>query len=426
MYSKKNKNINKIFFLLMWCIVFYHVTCTYLDNPEKPDEVTLYTPELTYANAVKIVWNKASSENFAAYSFYYGMTPGISDSNTLGTSSIYKNDTSFILTGLLGNTTYYAKVFVYNSSSFNESNEIIFTTEDCSGGDFTNTHEGSMVLIPAGCFIGKDTSQATITRDYYIDTTEVTHVEWNRVMSLIDVDTAVLTQDNWNIIFSIDTSTSLKPKTYISWYQTLLYCNAKSKIEGRDTCIQYTALIIDTIIKRIEEIQGLYCDFIRNGYRLPTEDEWEYAYRAGKWEEYFWGKDGSTQTASPFTATYPVTMEDSLEVGEYAWWSDNNVPAGPKKVAQKKPNSWHLYDPAGNVEEFVWDLFSETRIKSRTDYTGPQKGPQTTNKRMFRGGSYGGIGTNKKPTLTAWWRSNQFSPSIGDARIGFRAVRTAE
>ncbi len=400
------------------------VKCIKTVNPEVPGSVTLYQPQIRYATAVKMVWSKAPSENFNAYNLYYSTAPGVSDSSTFGTTIIYKNDTTFLLTGLEENTTYYAKVYTYNSTSYSESNEISFTTEQCKCGTFTNERDHGMVLLPAGCFIGKDLAKAAISKDFFMDTTEVTESEWNTVMGAAVFDTMEFSKEDWNIILSIDTVTSKMPKVYVSWYQIILFCNEKSKQQGRDTCYTFSLVNIDSIGMRIDGLVDLQCDFSRNAYRLPTEDEWEYAYHGGGTTEYFWGKDGNTSVEYPFEATYPTTTEDSMEISEYAWWSNNNDPNGPKEVAQKKPNAWYLYDMAGNIEEFVWDIYSQKRDMSRIDFRGPEMGPQSSDLHMLRGGFYNDI--SKKPTnLTAWWRYSSYFPEMDDDAIGFRTVATA-
>jgi len=266
----------EIVFILL-SIGLIGVKCIKTLDPEVPGSVTLYQPQTRYATAVKMVWSKAPSENFNAYNLYYAASPGVTDSSILGTISIYKNDTTFLLTGLEENATYYAKVFTYNSTSYSESNEISFTTEQCKCGTFTNERDDGLVLLPAGCFIGKDLATVAISKDFYMDTTEVTESEWNTVMGAAVFDTMEFSKEEWNIILSIDTVISKMPKVYVSWYQIILFCNEKSKKQGRDTCYTFSSFNIDTIGIRIEAFIDLQSDFSRNGYRLPTEDEWEYA-----------------------------------------------------------------------------------------------------------------------------------------------------
>ncbi len=413
---------------LVLALVMVVIHCADLLNTEAPeiappDSVNLAAPVKIYANAAVISWSQPTSENFAMYNLYYDTKPGVTDSSIFLKSIIYKNETSYLLSGLEKNTTYYAKVFVHNSSSYSESNEISFTTGACTCGAFSGERKDGMVLIPAGCFIGKDTSVVVISRDFYMDTTEVTIAEWNRVWNAAIMDTSEISKEEWDNILSVDTSTSLKPKVNRTWYQMILFCNEKSKQVGNNTCYTFLQISIDSVTKKISNLPGLSCDFTANGFRLPIEDEWEYAYRAGEETEYYWGKDGNTLMVSPYSSTYPATLADTLEISDHVWWDYNNEPSGVKEVARKKANNWGLYDMAGNAIEVVWNIKELNRAKSRIDYPGPQRNPQSMVQMVLRGGKYK---TKLKFVfkLTAWWRSSTIEPDFGMSDIGFRTVCT--
>lgn len=392
--------------------ILLSLTCSQIFNDEaeninKPGKITLKSPSQIYPSAAYVSWTEPETEDFAAYKIFYSTSPKVSDSSILAATIIYREATTFLLKDLWSSTTYYVKVFIYNSGSFNESNEISFTTPTCTSGVFTNERKDGAVRIPAGCFIGKDGSIGSITYGYYMDTTEITEAEWYRVMN----DSVV---------------NSSFPKTEVSWLQSILFCNRKSNLAGRDTCYTYSSIFYDSVTSRIKDLRNLTCDFTKNGFRLPTEDEWEYAFRAGGWKEYYWDKDGNTQLQFPWTTTYPNTIEDTLEICEYAWWEYNNKDTldwstGKKEVATRKPNEWHLYDIAGNVQEFVWDISSDDRVQSRIDYTGPEKTPQGRTGRMIRGGRF----DYNHLLLTAWWRIRQLEPDLDFKRdVGFRTVFT--
>ncbi len=108
-------------------------------------------------------------------------------------------------------------------------------------------------------------------------------------------------------------------------------------------------------------------------FRLPTEAEWEYACRAGSETQFFFG--------------------DSLEnADKYMWWEGNNEPQGTKKVGQKLPNPWGLYDMHGNVQEWCADRWALPNERgSQIDPLGSSKGSSFfflwTN-RVFRGGGF--------------------------------------
>jgi formylglycine-generating enzyme required for sulfatase activity len=143
------------------------------------------------------------------------------------------------------------------------------------------------------------------------------------------------------------------------------------------------------------------------GLRLPTEAEWEYAYRAG------------TTTAFHSMPGFPNGTNDDTQVGNIAWWgaySGGNSAEQPRPVGQKAANALGLHDMSGNVWEWVNDWFSSNYYASSPSTNPP--GPATGSFRVLRGGSWSNV--------TADLRSSDryyTTPGVAIGNGGFRVAR---
>jgi formylglycine-generating enzyme required for sulfatase activity len=187
------------------------------------------------------------------------------------------------------------------------------------------------------------------------------------------------------------------PVEQVSWYDAVLFCNALSKQAGLDTIYNYAS---DGSIDA-----NVVIDYTKNGYRLPTEAEYEYACRAGLLTDYYWG-----------TNYPPVTTADTLTIDSNAvWW--HNSPQATQPAASKKANTWGLYDMCGNVLEWCNDWFGSYATTSQINPTGSVNGSY----RVLRGGScYSNFASNMCSAYR--FQSNPASSSNVD---GFRVVRGA-
>ena len=227
------------------------------------------------------------------------------------------------------------------------------------------TLEG-FIYVPGGPFTMGDTIDDgmgssdelplhTVTlNSFFIGKYEVTQSEWQTVMGSNPAhDYGV--GDNY-------------PVYYVSWYAILKYCNLRSMNEGlipvytiSDSTNPSNWGTVPT--SNNADWNAAICNWSANGYRLPTEAEWEYAAR------------GATNNPD-----YPYS--GSNDINAVAWYVSNNAPCGSKTVGGKAPNSLGIYDMSGNVWEWCWDWYGLYSSASQTNPTGPASGSN----RLLRGG----------------------------------------
>ena len=172
------------------------------------------------------------------------------------------------------------------------------------------------------------------------------------------------------------------PIYYVSWFEAVEYCNRRSTREGLTPA--YT-------------VSGTNVTWNRsaNGYRLPTEAEWEYACRAGTITAYSTGNSITTSQAN-FNSLFNSTLNRTSAVGSYT------------------PNAWGLYDMHGNVWEWCWDWYGSYPSRAQNDPDGASSGSG----RVLRGGSW--------DHSAAYVRSahrNNSTPTVRNIFNGFRVVR---
>ncbi len=291
-------------------------------------------------------------------------------------------DSSVIVGDIEASTTYEWKLTAQDISGARIESSGEFTTETAPKGP-----EGMVLLRSASAFFqmgqsGFDSSESPLhvtgfTRDLWLDTTEVTAGNYAHVMAgtLIEGEEAIL------------------PVRNVSWFDAVLYCNARSVLDGRDTVYAYHSRTVNPDGKTV--LDGLVADMRAEGYRLPTEAEWEYACRRDSLTLFFWGND-------------PAAAE------EYSWTRENSG-GRVHPVARKKPNVSGLYDMAGNVWEWVNDWF-DPEYYLRAPAVDPY-GPVEGETKVIRGGSW----NNSLYFSQAGTRSTM-PPEAGAASIGFRTV----
>ncbi len=245
----------------------------------------------------------------------------------------------------------------------------------CNNLGFRILKSAHFVYIPTGTFqMGsppdelcghsdeKPVHNVTLTRGFYIQSTEVTQQQW---------------MDVFGNNPSYHRNCLRCPVEEVTWYDCCIFCNRLSQAEGLTPCY-YSDDAYTTVFDGTPPVTGgaVFWKQSANGYRLPTEAEWEYACRVGTTAAYNSGQDSTN-------------CNDDPNLDPLGWyWYNSDTGNGPEThpAGLKQANSRELYDMHGNVWEWCWDPYQSDYygFSPPTDPTGPSSGAS----RVRRGGSW--------------------------------------
>jgi formylglycine-generating enzyme required for sulfatase activity len=203
-----------------------------------------------------------------------------------------------------------------------------------------------------------------------------------------------VTQAEWDAVMPAGSNPSVhqgaaQPVDSVTWLEAIAYCNARSLVDG----LQPAYMLAGSHVTWDREADG---------WRLPTEAEWEYLNRAGA---------ETALTNGPLTRLH-CNLDPNLDA---IGWYCGNAGSGPRPVAQKQPNALGLYDMSGNVREWCWDWYGELTAETVADPAGPDSGYL----RVCRGGSWHNASQDCRSAARA-----ALPPDSADDTVGLRVVRT--
>ena len=392
----------------------YTVAALDSDGREEIEQITIdnfdFTPPAkvkgvtaTYSSELKVIilnWTNPADSDFDHVEIVYTTNDGTVDSEK--SDVIAESSENKTFSDIDGAKAYYTYYIASVDKLGNTSNKVKYRVS--VNKTVSNVPEG-FVEIPSASIAGTESwtpsSEVFVSghkleiASFYMSDHEVTREEYKAVMGSDPSSASAYDKDGNSL--TGDDNVKNNPVNNISWYDALVYCNTRSIKENLTPCYSISGSTNPTDWGSVPTSSdstwnAAICNPAANGYRLPTEAEWEWAARGG--ESY--------------------TYAGSDDIDEVAWYGENTNNTGTRDVKTKKANAYGLYDMSGNVWEWCWDWYGS--ISSGTASAGPASGSN----RCPRGGSWNDFVYYAQVALRIY-----DNPSHRYNSYGFRLVRNA-